>query len=475
MSVDYDLVIIGDTPAGIHAAVMAAELRARVVLVTQNGASHQRFDRSVLIEAGRNHDYSQKVSQRELWGNMGTIGTTVWGQVERWAKVMAMTEEAISSPAILASLGIEVITGSGEFCRKPIPGFTVNGRYLRSRAYLLATPNCFSVPAIEGLPSVPYQTPDTILQTLNASVPPKRLLIIGHTSTAVELAQSLLRLGLDITLLTAKPTILPQEDPEVASLMQAQLEAEGVELLTNIPITRFQQIEGKSWAQVGNRAIETDAILLASRQTPDVAALNLEAVGVRWDEAGIITNPKLQTTNPRIYACTNSLGDDAPQIDIYRATIAARNALFLPLLKVKRQLFIWAMNTDPPVARIGLTEPEALRQYRNDVVVLKQHFKTLVRARLRSEITGFCKLIVRRNGKIVGAHLIGAGADEMIGTIALAMQKNVKVQELASLPLPSHSFSEVIRTTAAEWHRQQLQQNVGLQDFLEGFFSLRRS
>jgi pyruvate/2-oxoglutarate dehydrogenase complex dihydrolipoamide dehydrogenase (E3) component len=475
MSTDYDLVIIGDTVAGIHAAVMAAEVQARVALVTQNGTANRGDKRQVLQAAGYAHYHTQKLEQRQLWGEMGTVGTIVWEQVGRWATVMEMTENAIASPTVLASLGIEVINDAGEFCRKPTPGFTVNGRYLRSRTYLLATSNHFTVPVIEGLQSVPYQTPETILHRLNSPALPQSVLIVGHTPMAVELAQSLTRLGLQITLLTSTPSILPQEDPDTASLIQALLEAEGVELLTNMSISRLQQIEGKIWAQIGDRAIEVDGLLLALGQTPDVATLNLDAVGVHWDAAGLITNPKLQTTNPRIYACTNPTDYDAPQIDLYRATIATRNALFLPLLTVKQPPLTWTVNTDPAVARIGLTEPQAVQQYKDDIVVLQQSFKTLFKSRLQGETTGFCKLIVRRNGTILGAHLVGAQADEMIGTIALAAQKNIKVQELATLAVPAHSFSEILRSTASQWQRQQLQQNDGLQDFLEGLFSLRRS
>ena len=116
-----------------------------------------------------------------------------------------------------------------------------------------------------------------------------------------------------------------------------------------------------------------------------------------------------------------------------------------------------------------------MQRFGKDVVVLRQPFKALMKAHIQDETTGFCKLLVHRNGTLLGAHIVGAQADELIGTIALAMQQKLKIQAIADLVLPSSSLAEIIHQTAAEWHRLRLQQNTKRQDFLEGFFNWRRS
>jgi pyruvate/2-oxoglutarate dehydrogenase complex dihydrolipoamide dehydrogenase (E3) component len=98
-----------------------------------------------------------------------------------------------------------------------------------------------------------------------------------------------------------------------------------------------------------------------------------------------------------------------------------------------------------------------------------------MKAQLQGETTGFCKLLVHRNGTLLGAHIVGSQAEELIGTIALAMQQNLKIQAIADLILPTTSLSEIIHQTAAEWDRYRLQRNTKLQDWLEGFFNWRRS
>lgn len=129
----------------------------------------------------------------------------------------------------------------------------------------------------------------------------------------------------------------------------------------------------------------------------------------------------------------------------------------------------------PELASLGLTEPEAIQRYGKDVLIVRQFHKTLPKAQIQGEITGFCKVITRRNGTILGAHLVGSKASELIGPIALAMQQNLKISALAQQIYPSPTFGEIVPQTAIEWQRLKLAQNHRLQDFWESWFRLRRS
>ncbi|MBW4579481.1 MAG: FAD-dependent oxidoreductase [Tildeniella nuda ZEHNDER 1965/U140] len=488
MPVDYDLVVVGSSAAGIYAALSAAHLNARVVLVDQGCATvGAGFGTRVLTEVGQILHCGAWAAQLGFWDTAAS-STATWAAAKRWSDTVALAIAETFSPAVLTSLGIEVISDCGAFHRKPRMGFMVNGRSLRSRAYLLAieqlpvvamyqqpTPTPLPLLDIDGLAAVSYLNAHAVLQKISALEPLSRLVIIGSDAIGVELAQSLARLGRSVTLIVSTPHILPYEDFEAAFLIQAQLEAEGVQVLTGTTVTQVRQINDKKWVQAGNRAIETDEIILTATTPFDWRTLNLEAVKVDASASGILVNTKLQTTNPRIYACRGQVGGgDSPHLAIADAKIALKNALFLPIAKSTDRPVPWVVSTAPALARIGHTEASARQQFK-DVVILKQPFKTLIKAQLQDETTGFCKLIVHRNGTLLGAHIVGSQAEELIGIIALTMQQNLKIQAIANLVLPSSSLAAIIQQTAAEWHRLKFQKNTRLQDFLEGFFNWRRS
>ncbi len=511
MAVEYDVVVIGGSTAGVCAAVTAAHLKARVALVEPQPHEVDWLRREgtyskALSQVGRLaqqmrdahqfgihwkstdaiEDESQNAKGKRqilnsdfgFWSlNFGLpLPSVQKDEAMRWAKGVVSTLEEQHSPAILASLGVDFMTGVGEFCRQPYLAFVVNGRYLRGRAYLIATGSRPVVPDIDGLEATGYLTPADIWQQDLTKRLSSTWVIVGGNPSAIELAQTLARLGGEVTLVVSRPHILVKEDIEAAQLVQAQLEAEGIRVLAQTEVTQVKQIDGKKWVQAGNKAIEADEILLAADYQPNVESLNLAGVGVKFHQHGIDVNEKLQTTNRRIYACKNVFdGYQLTNIADYEARIALKNALFLPVLKVDYCGIPIGVFSDPMLARVGVTETEARHRYGNDVLVLRQYFKTVTKAQLIGETTGLCKIIVRPSGEILGATIVGTEAGELIHALALAIRQKLKVGAIADLPPISPTFSEITYQAAAEWHRQRLLRNSRLSDFLEGLFHWRRS
>jgi pyruvate/2-oxoglutarate dehydrogenase complex dihydrolipoamide dehydrogenase (E3) component len=518
MTVEYDLIVIGGSPVGAYAAVAAARLNARVALIEpQLLQANSLGDGAIYTQALAHVGHVlQQVRDAPQFGIHGsTTDSTEQRQVPsiqlseamQWANSVVDSCSEQNSPAILGSLGVDVITGIGEFCRRPHLGFVVNNRRLRARAYLIATGSRPEIPDIDGLQTISYFTPADIwqekllvgklqIESLENKLQPSTLaqpssqllqgswLIIGSTPMGTELAQTLARLNCEVTLVTNTSQILPKEDSEASHLVQAQLEAEGIRVLTESPVTQVRRIENKIWVQAGNQAIEADKILLATGQQPNVEALNLEGVGVKYTQQGLKLNEKLQTTNPRIYACGDVAGGyQFTHIAQYEASIALNNALFAPLFKVDYRSIPWAILCDPQLARVGLTEAQARRRYGKDVFVVRQYFKTLDQAQILGQTTGFCKIIGRQNGEILGASIVGSEASELIGAIALAIRQKIKIKAspfgLTSLhtdfPHISPTLSGIFHKTALEWQQQRLRQNSTLQNVLEGFFNLRRN
>ncbi len=475
MSVDYDIVIVGGSLAGRDAALKAVQQRAKVALV-------EPLFRHDLIELQGIGEVAKVVGINDLTrfvvcdsGNREEKYQISLEKALLWNSTVAANVNEQLSPAFLAAQGVDVIVGKGCFQASPNLSFIVNNRKLLARSFLLATGSIPAIPNIEGLEKTGFLTLSNIVKVLKSSKPPKSWVILGGTPQSVEMAQSLARLGYGVTLIVNSPLIISPIDSEMAQLLQAQLEVEGIRVLTQSSITQIRLIEDKKWLQVGNIAIETDEILVAVAQQPFIESLNLAAVGVKYNSRGLSVNKKLQTTNHRIYACGDVIGGyNLPNIASYEARIAIKNALFFPKYKINYRAIPWGILTQPTLAQVGLTERQAKNRYGNDILVLRQYFKTLASAQIADKTTGICKIIVSRNGEILGASLLGAEARELINIIALAIAEKIKINKLANLAPVYSSFSEIIEQTAWEWNKQRFESRR-LQDFWDGVFYFLRN
>ncbi|MCT7956573.1 dihydrolipoyl dehydrogenase family protein [Laspinema palackyanum] len=475
MTLDYDLVVIGGTRPGIEAAITAAKLQARVALVQPPQQA---------VNAPPFYEGTGPLQTAELFDSPSIL----WGapfpkDLSELARALAQSTQALASlgeersPAVLASLGIDVIAEAGEFICIPQLTLDVKTRRLISRHYLLAPSFRSAIPDIPGLATTGYLTRETFHHFTQGTLP-NSIAIIGSDPNGIELAQILVRLGIAITLITSAPQILPKEDPEAAQLIQAQLEADGILVLTDSPVMAVKSSQGKKIVQTENRAIACDEIFIACGFQSNIDGLNLENVGVKFYRTPlgqrVQLNAKLQTTNPRIYGCGNLAGG-YPLVNVARheAEIAVKNALFFSRHRVNYGGIPWAFQTYPEIARVGLTEPQAKARY-DDVIVLRQYFKGIAGGRLQQETTGFCKVLVRKKGEILGAHILGPGASELIHSFALGMQNNLKVEAIATLPHIWPSLSEINQQTAQLWQEGRFKQNTFWQNLLDIWFNWRR-
>ena len=486
MAVEYDLVIIGNSPEGRYAALKATQLNARVALVDQSISEVE-------------HNYSLSIYSRILSSQANLAKITANNSFHPscpthiWMQEVIDTLQARYSPQKLASLGVDFISGKGEFCRLPKQAFLVNNRRLRSRSYLLATGNHITVPNISGLKEVGYLTPADLWQRYrfeevghiketkspfsngNPEILPDNLVLIGSNPLAIELAQSLARLGKEITLIVEDEKLLPAEDAEIAMLIQAQLEAEGINFLTHSQVRQIKKIEEKKWLQVGDLALETDEIIFVGEWQPNITDLNLEGVGVKVGKHGIVANEKLQSTNPKIYVCGALQGGyNFPHLAIYEANLILKNSLFFPVHKVNYLPIPWVIFTQPNLARVGMSEASARNRYGEEVMVIKQNFHTLTQALIEGETTGLLKLILRRNGEILGAYIFSPQAGELINTIALAINHKIKLGQLARYPCALPTWSEIIHQAALEWQNQRFRANKTWANWLETWFDWQR-
>ena len=472
MAVKYDIVIIGGGSAGLVVASAAAQLKAKVALVERDklGGDCLWFGcvpSKSLIHASR-VAYQVK--------NAARFGIYTQPPEIEFAKVTSHVQQVIAniqphdSPERFRGLGVEVIFGEGKFIDKKT--FEVDGQQLTARAFVIATGSRPAIPSVKGLHSADFLTNEKVFDLKER---PNSLVIIGAGPIGCELGQAFSRLGSNVTIISSKSHILPKEEPEAALVVQKQFESEGINILKEVRAEKVEVVDGKKQVTAGGKNIIVDEILFAGGRLPNVESLNLEVAGVEVGKQGIIVNEKLQTTNSKIYACGDVIGGyQFTHVAGYEAVVALTNALFFPISKVNYRVIPWATFTDPELARVGLTEQQAKERYGDDVCVLKQPFSGVDRAQAEAATNGFCKIITKGNGEILGAHLVGISAGELIHEIVLAMSNNLPVSALTGIHVYP-TLSEVNSKAGLLLKKQKYAKNLSQQNLLEQFFNWRRS
>ena len=435
MAVDYNLVILGGGRVARHAADYAARWGARVALVvpTESVApgSLQQMVAYLLAASPRPEEPSAREARLAE-----AIAFATW-QMEQGP----LTD--------LAAQGVDVVWGSGRFT--PSLGVQGGDRHLRGRRYLIAIE---ASPNDSGLQA--SRLPDLTLSQLQRP-DLSTVAVWGSGPQALSLAQAVQRLGLS-TVLASPSSLLSGEDRAIAALLQAQLEAEGVCIITGARVVPRSSAAQKPQISAESFSVAVDGILQSSDR-PNLAPLNLpKPIAATPD--GLSVNARLQTAHPSIYACGDALGGDRSlAVSLAEAEIAVANALSIPYRRIRYRRIPRTINTVPPVVAAGLTAQQAKRRHR-DVVVLEQSLATMPRAQLAAaggETTpGLCRLILSRGGKILGFYAVGPCAGEWAVPMLWAVERGKTIAELPRSPLAAPpAYSDVVARLVAQWQQRR--------------------
>jgi pyruvate/2-oxoglutarate dehydrogenase complex dihydrolipoamide dehydrogenase (E3) component len=312
------------------------------------------------------------------------------------------------------------------------------------------------VPPIPGLAEVPFATNETIFARTTA---PAHLLVIGGGPIGCELAQAHRRLGAAVTVLDMGP-ILPKDDPELAEVVRARLQAEGVSLHERVEVEAVEPAgNGVAIRFKGNgesRRLEGSDLLVAAGRAPVVDDLGLDEAGVEHDRKGIKVDARLRTTNRRIFAVGDVAG--GPQfthVGSYHAGIVIRNAIFRLPAKVDYRALPWVTYTDPELAHVGMSEPDA-RTAGETIEILRMPFADNDRAHAERATDGLIKVVLGRRGRILGASVVGAHAGELILPWGLAISQKLKIGALANVIAPYPTRGEISKRVAGSWYAPKL-------------------
>ena len=344
--------------------------------------------------------------------------------------------------------GAELIMGTGRFIApKTIEVSLNNGgtRVLTGDRVVLNLGTHATIPEVPGLAGA---EPLTNVEALELDRLPDHLVVIGGGYVGLELAQAYRRFGSRVTIIEMGPQLAGGEDPDVAAALQEMLHDEGIAVHLGAKVLGVRGRSGQTVSlqlhtPSGDRTIEGSDILVAAGRTPNTAGIGLELAGVALDARGYIAvNDRLETSAPDVWAVGECAG--SPQFthvseDDFRII---RDNLVGGDRTTRNRLVPYCMFTDPPLARVGLSEAEA-RHQGIAVRVAKLPITAVLRTRTTSETRGFMKALVEADGDhILGFTMLGADAGEVMAVVQTAM--------LAGMPYTGLRDAIIAHPTMAE-------------------------
>jgi mercuric reductase len=315
---------------------------------------------------------------------------------------------------------------------------------------LIATGARPAIPSIPGLRDTPCWTST---EALASDIIPPRLLVIGSSAVAAELAQAYSRLGSAVTLI-ARGRFFSREDPAIGDGLARVFADEGIRVLLQTRTHSVARVDDEFVLETSAGTLRGEALLIATGRAPNIEALNLNRVGVKTSESGaIVVNEHLQTSAPHVYAA----GDvtDQPQYVYVAAAAGSRAAqnmtggtAVLDLRSMPAVVF-----TDPEIATVGLSEEEArLSGIETDSRLLT--LDNVPRALVNFDMHGFIKIVAEAtSGKLLGVQAVASEAGELIQAAALAIHHRMTVDDLAAQLFPYLTMVEGLKLCAQTFTR----------------------
>lgn len=445
----YDVVVIGGGPGGYAAAIRASQLGAKVALVEANEIGGTCVNlgcipTKVWLRAAYLLD---GIRGAEQFGIKATVEETDLKTIVARKNGVA-GDIRMGMKGLLGNNGVEVVQGRAVL--KTPTEVDVEGTKLEAGKVILATGSSLANPEVPGLDKAALTT-DEILEMKKT---PSSVLVWGKIGVIeVEMATLLNVFGCKVVIASELKRILPDEDGETSQRVAQALKERGVEIIPGVALESVSKTKGGFQANLSGSKEEKVKVagVLVSAREPNTRELGLDQVGVELDEEGFVkVNERLETSVPGIYAIGDVTGGTMlSHASSAMAVTAAENAMGdtreFPFRLVPRG--IW---TIPEVAAVGLSEEEA-DQRGIEVEVGNFPYSINGLAMVRNQLTGAVKIVKdAQYGEIVGVHIVGANATDLIGEAVLAMQLEATAEDLAKSIRVHPTFSENVMDAARD-------------------------
>jgi dihydrolipoamide dehydrogenase len=446
----FDCVVIGSGPGGYVAAIRAAQLGMKTAVVEKADTVGGRCLNEACIPAKailRVAEAYKEVTTADRFGiTTGDVGFDFGGAAGHRDKVIKTMVGGVSM--LFEKNKIEVLDGHGSLTEDGNVkiGGSFDGQEIEAGKVVLATGTI-------AKPLLGLQFGGRILDTAAmwlTSEQPKRLAVIGAGASGTEVASAFGRLGTEVTLIEALDQILPLEDKDAARACAREIAKQNVEIVTGANVESAEDTGDAVKIVLNGEPREFDLLCIAAGRGTDVEGLGLEEAGVKTDERGlIVVDGALRTSKENVYA----IGDLVPGPALaHKASdegiIAVEDAAGLPTHPIDHDYIPRVTFCSPQVASFGLTEAQA-KEAGHDVVVGKIPMGAVGAPTVYGDRTGLVKIVGdKRYGEILGAHIVGPKAAELIQELVVARDLEGGYPELARSVHPHPAFAETILEAA---------------------------
>jgi len=458
----YDAIVIGAGPGGYPAAIRLGQLKVKTAIIEREYMGGVCLNvgcipSKAVIHAAKTYD---KLSHAGDMG-IGIAGkpTLDMKQLQTW-KGGIVNKLTSGVRQLLKGNGVDVIDGTAKLEGTGPDGHRVTvqtksgTRTLVAKNVVIATGSRpLEIPGFK----IDQQRVIDSTGALALDAVPQRLVVIGGGYIGLELGMVYAKLGSKVSVVEATPSLLGTMDKDCVAVVGRKLKKMGVEVML--------ETKAKGWEAKGDRAalhvelpggkgasaLDADKILLSVGRRPNTEGLGLEAVGVKLDKRGFIAaDDRLRTNVPGIYAIGDVIGGmmlahkATKEGEVVAEVIAGHKAAF-DVRTIPAVVF-----TDPEIAATGLTEDEAKAKGHQKLKVGKFPFAALGRALSVNDTDGFVKVVAdAETGELLGAHIVGNGASDLISEVALAIEMGAVADDLRLTIHPHPTLSEAVMEAAA--------------------------
>jgi dihydrolipoamide dehydrogenase len=437
----FDVIVIGGGPGGYVAAIRAAQLGKSTAVVEKDKAGGRCLNYAcipaktmlhtaeIFDEAKGSEHLGVKVTGAELdWDALGA----------RRTEVSAGLEGGVAG--LFKKNKIQFIEGEASLTDDG--NVKVGDTTYEAGKVILATGSI-----AQAIPGVEFG--DRVLDTWGAwSLPeqPKSIAVVGAGASGAEIASAYIRFGTEVKLIEMLDQILPAEDKDVVRTVERTFKKQGIEVSTGTAVENVEAGKDSVKFTYGDNSAEVDYLMIAGGRVPDVEALGLDAAGVKLADDGKIGIDEFQrTSNENVYAIGDIVrGPALAHKAMEEGIVAAAHAAGEEIHPVNIDLVPGATFCHPQVASVGLTEAQA-KEAGHDVKVGKFKLGGVGAGSVYEDRDGMVKLVVdKKYGEIVGAHIVGNRACDMIAELVAVMALEGGNQELSYIMHPHPTISEAV-------------------------------
>ena len=437
----FDVIVIGGGPGGYVAAIRAAQLGKSTAVVEKDKAGGRCLNYAcipaktmlhtaeVLDEAKNSDEIGVKVTGAELdWDALG----------QRRTDVSASLEGGVNG--LFKKNKIEFIAGEGSLTEDG--NVKVGDTTYEAGKVIVATGS-----VAQSIPGVDFS--DRVLDTWGAwSVPeqPKSIAVVGAGASGAELASAYIRFGTEVKLIEMLDQILPAEDKDVVRVVERTFKKQGIEVSTGTPVENVEVGKDSVKFTYGDNSAEVHYLMIAGHRVRDIGPLGLQAPGVKHDDHGRVQLHAYQRrSNGKVYAIGDIVrGSALAHKAMEEGVVAAEHASGAETHPVNLDLVPGATFCHPQVASVGLTEAQA-KEAGHDIKTGKFKLGGVGAGTVYDDRDGMVKLVVdKKYGEILGAHIVGNRACDMIAELVAVMALEGGLQELQRIMHPHPTISEAV-------------------------------